>query len=133
MKEIWMEKLIRFINEYGHTSNCWPFETCRIELATEWNSSYLLLSRDDNWEWDWKKWMVSIPRLISKEYGFIKWLVENDKIDLDMVREKLWTPCFTWYKKWEIIAVKDVEDYKHILMLLAISDTPIDDLILYLK
>ena len=75
-----MEKLIRFINEYGHTSNCWPFETCRIKPATEWNSSYLLLSRDDNWEWDWKDWAVSIPRLISKEYGFIWWLVENNKI-----------------------------------------------------
>ena len=71
--------------------------------------------------------------IISKKFWFIKWLVENDKIDLDMVREKLWIPCCVWYGSWRIIAVKDVEDYKHILMLLAISDTSIEDLLLYLK
>jgi len=124
MKEIWMEKLIRFINEYGHTSNCWPFETCRIKLATEWNSSYLLLSRDDNWEWDWKKWMVSIPRLISKEYGFIKWLVENDKINFyewKFLEYPIWSNNY------------DECDYLDLIQWLAISDTPIDDLIYYLK
>lgn len=65
--------------------------------------------------------------------NFIRWLVYNDKIDLDIVREKLWIPCFAWYKKWEIITVKDVEDYEQVLMLLSISNSPIEDLILYLK
>jgi len=128
MKEIWMEKLIRFINEYGHTSNCWPFETCRIKLATEWNSSYLLLSRDDNWEWDWKKWMVSIPRLISKEYGFIKWLVENDKIDREQFYDKARKIITDFDLRWEY-----EWGCNEIIMLLSISDTPIEDLISYLK
>jgi len=124
-----MEKLIRFINEYGHTSNCWPFETCRIELATEWNSSYLLLSRDDNWEWDWKNWLVSIPRLISKEYGFIKWLVENEKIDKDKLYKSEYKPYF-WNRTTNAFSWFWAEDC--LLMLLSISDTPIEDLISYL-
>jgi len=112
-----MEKLIRFINEYEKTSNCWPFETCRLEPATDYASSYLVLSWDDNWEWDWKDWHFPIPRLISKEYGFIKRLVENDKIDLDKVE---------FVGEW-------TTKYQSLLMLLSISDTPIEDLISYLK
>ena len=71
--------------------------------------------------------------IISKHYGFIKWLVDNDKIDLDMVREKLWIPCCVWYTEWKVSCVNDKEDYKQLLMLLSISDTPIDDLISYLR
>jgi len=123
-----MEKLIELLNEYGHTSNCWPFETCRIELATEWNSSYLLLSRDDNWEWDWKNWMVSIPRLISKEYGFIKWLVENDKIGREQFYDKARKIITDFDLRWEYEWACN-----EIIMLLSISDTPIEDLISYLK
>ena len=49
---------------------------------------------------------------------FIKWLVENDKIDLDEVEKY----SVFWYTY-----------YQNLLMLLAISDKPIDDLLLYLK
>ena len=59
--------------------------------------------------------------MISKKYGFIKRLVENDKIDRDMVDDKFERP-FYWYTNYEIV-----------LMLLSISDIPIDDLLLYLK
>ena len=126
-----MDKLIRFINEYGHTSSCWPFETYRIEPATDWISSYLVLSRDDNWEWDWKDWHLPIPRLISKEYGFIKWLVDNDKINLYMLDSKAHnTDIIIELYKYENLKDKDS---KRLLMLLSISDTPIEDLISYLK
>ena len=125
-----MDKLIRFINKYGHTSSCWPFETYRIEPATDWISSYLVLSRDDNWEWDWKDWHLPIPRLISKEYGFIKWLVENDKIDFEPIMKKE-----IWY--WRSVEwVRGYETYNlenALLMLLSISNSPIEDLISYLK
>ena len=132
-KEIWMEKLIRFINEYGHTNNCWPFQTCRIEPATEWNSSYLVLSRDDNWEWDWKDWHLEVPRLISKEYLFIKWLVENDKIN--------WRKCLDlWYEisvideEWEDVDImRTFDSYEQLLMYLSIQDNPIEFLVSILK
>lgn len=123
-----MDKLIRFINEYGHTSNCWPFQTYRIEPATDYTSSYLVLSWDDDRVWDWKDWFLEVPRLISKEYGFIKRLVENDKINYKKLHWEEW-----YYK------LVDMCDYNWelrcdvLLMLLSISDTPIEDLILYLK
>jgi len=120
-----MEKLIELLNEYNRNVLKWSDKwELKNSIDNPW-TKYISLSS----VWAWKIYLW----IISKEYWFIKWLVENDKIDLDIVREKLWTPCFTWYKKWEIITVKDVEDYKQVLMLLAISDTPIDDLILYLN
>jgi len=120
-----MDKLIRFINEYGHTSSCWPFETYRIEPATDWISSYLVLSRDDNWEWDWKDWHLPIPRLISKEYGFIKRLVENDKIDFS--RE--------WNLSNELVDLfeRKLDTVEWVIALLSIQDNPIDFLISILK
>jgi hypothetical protein len=52
---------------------------------------------------------------------FIKWLVENDKIDRDKVDDKFERP-FYWYTNYEIV-----------LMLISISDTPIEFLISILK
>lgn len=121
-----MEKLIRFINEYGHTSACWPFETYRIEPAIEWYSSYLVLSRDDNWEWDWKDWHLPIPRLISKEYGFIWWLVDNDKIDFS----RDWKYCEKSIEEFDWLFRTDEDS---LIMVLAIQDEPIDFLLSILK
>lgn len=118
-----MEKLIELLNKY---------ETKTVVHWYEWYWQDVLMCRyiKDNFEFYTDE---ATTIVISKYYWFIKWLVENDKIDLDMVREKLWIPCCVWYGRWRIIAVKDVEDYKQILMLLSISDTPIDDLVSYLK
>ena len=119
-----MEKLIRAINEYGKTAKCWPFEFCRLESATDYNSSYLVLKWDDNWEWDWKDWFLEVPRLISKEYWFIERLYKKDKLNL--YKEK-----FLEYPIWS--NNYDECDYLELIQWLAISDTPIDDLLYYLK
>lgn len=107
-KEIWMGRLMGYVEEMQKE---W-INICRPRFQ-----EYYLLEM----------------MLVSKHYWLIKWLVENDKIDLDMVREKLWIPCCVWYGSWRIIAVNDVEDYGQILMLLSISSSPIEDLLLYLK
>jgi len=69
---------------------------------------------------------------------FIKWLVENDKIDTSKAKDK----NLNGYEiELRIRAVKelvaDSEEktvlYLNLLMLLSISDTPIEDLISYLK
>ena len=65
------------------------------------------------------------PQIISKSYWFIKWLVENDKIDYR------WMPKFEERSRWTIWI--DVEWENRVLMCLAISKHPIEDLILYLK
>jgi hypothetical protein len=65
---------------------------------------------------------------LSELKPFIKWLVENDKIDLDK----------TWYKKADFQEVwnwdwRTVRWYEMLLMLLAIQDEPIQFLIKILK
>ena len=89
-----MEKLIELLNEYS--KNIWYFN-------------------EEDLQWQTKAW------ILSKDFWWIRWLVENDKIDRDKVDDKFERP-FYWYTNYEIV-----------LMLLSISDTPIEDLLLYLK
>ena len=69
---------------------------------------------------------------MSIQFWFIKWLVENDKIDI-------WQKLFNLTKndnRKSIICDLDNNDFSWedtFLMLLSISDTPIEDLISYLK
>ena len=88
----------------------------------------------------WKDF-IELNRLIiiSKEYWFIKWLVDNDKIDLENLQ------CvFSWnINKWKTL-MEETDGYERyewteyeatesLIMLLSISSSPIDDLISYLK
>ena len=57
--------------------------------------------------------------VISKEYWFIKWLVENNKI-------KLWAYDIEWYHF-------NAHTYLDLIMLLSIQDNPIEFLISILK
>ena len=110
-----MEKLIELLNEYENRDD---------DQQIEWRI----------WEWDkWENgkvrwivndvymWWVSELVVYSAYYWFIKWLVDNDKIDRDKVDDKFERP-FYWYTNYEIV-----------LMLLSISSSQIDDLISYLK
>ena len=99
-----MEKLINLLNEY-----CGEDEWSE----TKWTKKHLL-------EW----WLLSL-QVISKEYWFIKWLVENDKIDFSLIPNKIkeiWIPMKI---NWEIKYWFDSSDYYWLLMLLAIQDEPI--------
>lgn len=72
----------------------------------------------------WKDFiMLNRIMIISKEYGFIKWLIDNDKIDLD--NEDL---CSLMSELWEFQQYE-----KCLLMLLSIQDEPIEFLISILK
>jgi hypothetical protein len=64
---------------------------------------------------------------ISKYYWFIKWLVDNDKIDINNLSLKAFKNIFSggWFV--------EVSDLEVLLMLLSISDSPVVDLISYLK
>ena len=102
-----MEKLIELLNEYE--------KTLEPNLQIEWT----------------EVWIKSTPEIvISKKFWFIKWLVENDKIDwLKFYGENEYTPIWVNAKS-DIDQVYSVEE--QILMALSISDTPIEDLISYL-
>ena len=82
-----MEKLIELLNEYENTDN--------------WENRYQVEFRES--------------KIISKKFWFIKWLVENDKIDIDneelvSLMSELW--------EWR-------NPVKCLLMLLSIQDEPI--------
>jgi len=73
---------------------------------------------------------------ISKEYWFIKWLVENDKIDKNKIDTRLVKSVESHYDVdwwWVENSYEDYSDTDTLLMLLSISNSPIDDLISYLK
>ena len=66
---------------------------------------------------------------------FIKWLVENDKINR---KRKMIKQVWTWWALdlMNFDRIQDIEYYsieETLLMLLSISSSPIDDLISYLK
>jgi hypothetical protein len=99
-----------------------------------------LLNEYDKYRWEkrrvywWTKWKVELDvnLIISKKFWFIKRLIENYKIDL-------WEKLFNLTKndnRKSIICDLDNNDFSWedtFLMLLSISDTPIEDLISYLK
>ena len=102
-----------------------------IELLNEYSKNIWYFNEEDL-QWQTKAW------ILSKEFWFIKWLVENDKIDTSKANDK----NLNGYEiELRLRAVKelvaDSEEktvlYLKLLMLLSISDTPIEDLILYLK
>lgn len=110
-----MEKLIELLNEYNK-------EITNGEIWwKEWKYD------EEFWNllcWDYNWWTFSEMYCISKKFWFIKWLVENDKIN---------------FYKWKFLEYPiwsnnyDECDYLDLIQWLAISDTPIDDLIYYLK
>ena len=113
MKESWIKKLIELLNEYNsgwsYDDYYWPFQYWQDRDAYIYGKYYL----------------------ISKEYWFIKRLVENDKIDAHKISDATYVKV-NW-EFYELIAGYHYNLYQTVLMLLSISDTPIDDLLLYLK
>ena len=112
-----MEKLLKLLNEYE-----WYTDIPTWTLS--WANEPLY------WWWTAYASAYLIP---SKRYWFIKWLVDNDKIDFSLIPNKIkeiWIPMKI---NWEIKYWFDSSDYYWLLMLLSISDNPISDLISYLK
>ena len=109
-KESWIETLIELLNEYGKEKwspfDEWGFDS-KNELFCKWLSSW-----------------YSEVMIISKKFWFIQWLVDNDKIDYKKLYDDVSDYCED---------LVPYPAYDCLLMLLSISDTPIDDLILYLK
>ena len=117
-----MEKLIELLNKYN----------CNVlKRADEWKlknsidypwTKYISLSS----VWAWKIYLY----VISKEFWFIKRLVDNDKIDTDKLLGIYWE---TSQSIWEPNKYELYSEYKRLLMLLALQDNPIEFLIHVLK
>jgi hypothetical protein len=101
-----MEKLIELLNEYQEEKGS------EIRFKRIDNSDFFVCW-DDVW--------LGYETILSKKFWFIKWLVDNDKID----KEKVW--------KNESPDIFDYSFYEVVLMLLSIQDNPIEFLISILK
>ena len=100
-----MNKLVTLLNEYEKERKSW----------FTWRS---IDSYDNCVYWvdcDWETEITMYSDLYSKYYGFIDWLVENEKIDKDKV-EVLSVFQETWYYNL----------YQSLLMILSIQDNPIE-------
>ena len=86
MKEIW--KLLKLLNEYS--KNIWYFN-------------------EEDLQWQTKAW------ILSKEFWWIWWLVENDKIYLEKLPKHL---------QWEWVNT-DIKGKDLVIMVLSIQDEPI--------
>jgi len=125
-----MEKLRELLNSYEE-----------YKEKETWYSNYDWRLNEINDEEEYEQWITayrvddsqlwveeSIAVMICKGYMFINWLVENDKIDRWKFeveytdKQTLKDVYIAWAKQDELL-----------IMILAISDTPIEDLILYLK
>ena len=100
-----MEKLLQLLNEYN-CNKLWYVDKWEIK-----NNKFIL---------DYKIWTYAFRThlyIISKEYWFIQWLVQNNK-----TKEVAYWLWYTSYSEWE-----------NLIRLLSIQDEPIRFLVSILK
>lgn len=126
-----MEKLLKLINEYEESR----WTTIDDWLTEEERESWAIIEEKPMWsEYEWHLRHCNANKVayekdtfdayaLSKKYGFIKWLVDNNHIDLDEVADRM--------KSW--MNTDNSCDIANVQMDLAISDNPISDLISILK
>ena len=103
-----MEKLRKYIQE------CWG-----DIVYSDYNKVATLEDLEYNYRY--------IRFILSPEAMFIKWLIDNDKIDFD----KCWY-CYEINSTYDHYNLEDSQDL-WLIMLLSISSSPIQDLVSYLK
>lgn len=108
-----MEKLIELLNEY-ETPQSWIV----FKSYDDYDGTFYWVDCDGETEIAW-----SDSYICSKKFWFIKWLVENEKIDVERVYNNSDYPMV---KRDEFL-------YEWLLMLLSIQDEPINFLISILK
>ena len=106
MKEKWIKKLIDLLNE-----------------SEDWFVSKFVSYDDINWVFRLNSWQsFHYTLILSKEYCFIKRLVENNKIDFTKLEDNS-----DWY------SIELWDDCCEVLALLSIQDNPVEFLISILK
>ena len=119
-----MEKLIELLNEYSVVEREKYSALTGEEKPKTWK--YWIKWEDSNWWYvfylDWFRDNLSQTYLISKEYWFIKWLVDNDNIETNYISSY----SIYWTDEY-------FKPYENLLMDLARIDEPIEFLISILK
>jgi hypothetical protein len=112
-----MEKLIELLNKHRRE------KVNKQSWITEWHYNAFTFSLDNI------SWQQAELLIISKQYWFIKWLVENDKIDFSKFEYMINIKA----PKRELYYTKAGFHTEALLMLLSIQDNPIEFLISILK
>jgi hypothetical protein len=128
-----MDKLIELLNEYEleREKSIETFKNLTLPLWERYLCQWdLVYEPVGDFNWEAAAWNTANYIVISKNYGFIKRLVDNDKIDYEKV-DKSWNDemSFVDFKLDNIMEIR----IKVVLMLLAIQDKPIKFLIGILK
>lgn len=123
-----MEKLVELLNKFEKE------KTISEWLRVDEDDEYFWRSIEDweivNWSYDRDAHGFMKYYIISKDFEFIKWLVDKDKIDLE------WFEYSYYFKIKDNSYCSNKNDIltEHILiMLLSIAENPIDLLISFLK
>lgn len=124
-----MKKLINLLNEYEYSI----FEDKSL-APQRWDiQDWVVFEKDFCEDLDNPRDLtMDVTHLISHRFWFIEWLVKNDKINFYKL-EKIWYEKTICEYDWQYREIVEYSDYETLLMLLSISDTPIEDLLLYLK
>lgn len=128
-----MEKLLKLINEYEESR----WTTIDDWLTEEERESWAIIEETPMWsEYEWHLRHCNANKVayekdtfdayaLSQKYWFIKRLVDNDKIDIDEVADRM--------ESWGMDEDDNSCDVANVIMDLAISKDPISDLISILK
>jgi hypothetical protein len=124
-----MEKLIELLNEYEleREKSIETFKNLTLPLWERYLCQWdLVYEPVGDFNWEAAAWNTANYIVISKNYGFIKRLVDNDKIKYNKVPEYIYVSDYSFetIHKWMT---------DNILMWLAIQDEPIEFLISVLK
>ena len=126
-----MDRLVALLNEFEKERKSWftwrsidSYDNCVYGVDCDWETEITMYSD-----------------LYSKQFWFIKWLVDNDNIDLDKLKDNITFTTIThsiwiWYdwrtvKEWESI-IKAIWT-NAIIAYLSIQDNPIEFLISVLR
>jgi len=107
-----MDKLKEILNKYQEEKGS------EIRFKRIDNSDFFVCW-DDVW--------LGYETILSKKFGFIKRLVDNDKIDRDRILKEKWQFRLFYYD------LERVKNYDRLVMYLSVEDTPIEFLVSILK
>lgn len=126
-----MEKLMKLLNEYQKKINEKEENNYEIFERKLNGDSIRMNDLDDPYEWLNMYWWYAKARLISKQFWFIERLIKKDKIDTFRILEKRFDTQ-KWCEREHYHTVNEWNT-NLLLMLLAISENPIEFLISVLK
>ena len=121
-----MDKLVDLLNQFEEEKAKYWNQYCNWQYI--WGRPICTTSYDMN-----RIVQFSDLLIISKMYEFIKWLVDNDKIDRVEVWSEWKTKPTYWFTTEPYTTCKSIKLENTILMVLSIKDNPIEFLVSILK